>query len=458
VIWGDSAKLTIFAYENNPYWKDAVGGHPMHTIASHYFAKMIKNKNYAYKINLFSALCGSLSIFLAMSIVYLEKNRLYSAAATGCALMVSHTFWSYSVVAESYTMIVMVSLFSIFMISLSMKIENNNILLFINGAALSLSITVNSLFIISSIGIYYIIFSLFKRKGLLMFIFGNFAGFILVNLLIFYSGVNLAAYYASGPSAASAYIFPEKILTESLKMILYICYQFPSFFILFISLSFFIEKKPLNIGLTAASISTILFSSLYLYQKQFVLMILPYAYLSVSGGLAFSEIEKKLSLSFKIIIFILNIAAPVACYRYSSDIVKYLNVNLIHFRPAQGRNLSYFLSPWKNGHFYPYIWAKNLLEKVNNNSVVYADFTLNRVLLYMIDVEKIRADVSTIEIDKWIYSKNGEEEYVRSINKSIDNGKSIYIAQDYNPYYKVDMLENIFNLKCDQGLCQILKK
>lgn len=430
----------------------------MHTIASHYFAKIIKNKNYAYKINLFSSLCGSLSIFLAMCIIYLEKNRLYSAAATGCALMVSHTFWSYSVVAESYTMIVMVSLFSIFMISLSKKTEKNNILLFVNGAVLSLSAAVNSLMIISSIGIYYIIFSFFKRKGLLMFIFGNFAGFILVNLFIFYSGVNLAAYYASGPSAASSYIFPEKILAESLKMIFYICYQFPSFFILFISLSFFIEKTPLNVGLTIASVSIILFSSLYLYQKQFVLMILPYAYLSINGGLAFSEIEKRLSLSFKMIIFILNIASPVECYRYSPNIVKYLNINAIHFRPAQGRNLSYFLSPWKNGHFYPYIWAKNLLEKVNANSVVYADFTLNRVLLYMIDVEKTRADVSTIEIDKWIYSKNGLEEYVKSINNSIDNGKAVYIAQDYKPYYKTDMLEKIFLISCDQGLCQLRRK
>jgi len=63
VIWGDSAKLTILAYENKPIWTDIVGGHPMHTIVSSYFASKLDNYNYAYKINLFSALCGSFSVF-----------------------------------------------------------------------------------------------------------------------------------------------------------------------------------------------------------------------------------------------------------------------------------------------------------------------------------------------------------------------------------------------------------
>ena len=165
VIWGDSAKLTIFAYENNPRWDDAVGGHPAHTIASAFFSKFIGGENYAYKINLFSALCGSLSIFSVMIIVFISCKKIYSSIAAGCALMVSHTFWSYSVVAESYTMITFVALLDILLILLAIKTKKY-LILFISGCILALSIMVNSLLIVSSIGMYYIIIKFFQKKAL----------------------------------------------------------------------------------------------------------------------------------------------------------------------------------------------------------------------------------------------------------------------------------------------------
>jgi len=143
---------------------------------------------------------------------------------------------------------------------------------------------------------------------LLVFFAGNLLGLFLINLFIPSDGGIAAHYYRSASSASYAYIFPEKILREFAKVPFYIFYQFPSIFILLIFLSNFSLKRTnreyFSNGLIISSLTIILFSVSYLYQRQFVLMILAYTYLCISGGLFLSKIENKLSAQKKLRYFL----------------------------------------------------------------------------------------------------------------------------------------------------------
>ncbi len=104
VVWQDSG---IFQYRVWRWDLEGVIGlplaHPWYIILARLFAYLPLGE-FAYRVNLFSALCGALALgFMADLLLSLTRNRF--AATCGVILLgVSHTFWTHSVIAEVYTL------------------------------------------------------------------------------------------------------------------------------------------------------------------------------------------------------------------------------------------------------------------------------------------------------------------------------------------------------------------
>ncbi len=104
VLWQDSA---MFQFR---VWHMDVRGdlglplaHPLHILLARGFA-LLPLGEFAWRVNLFSSLCGAVALALAMNLLLTLTRRPAAAAAGTLALAVSHTFWTHSVIAEVYNL------------------------------------------------------------------------------------------------------------------------------------------------------------------------------------------------------------------------------------------------------------------------------------------------------------------------------------------------------------------
>ncbi len=79
-----------------------VNTHPMTVLLGHLFVKLPFD-NIAYKANLLSAFCGSLSVFLVYIAVLLAIGNRFIAGVTGICLLLSYSMWWHSTIIENYT-------------------------------------------------------------------------------------------------------------------------------------------------------------------------------------------------------------------------------------------------------------------------------------------------------------------------------------------------------------------
>ena len=76
VVWGDSAKLTLYALTGEPQW-GSIAGHPLHSLAGMVALQLWPFGNPAWVINALSAVMAALSVGLAGLIA----QQLSSSAA-----------------------------------------------------------------------------------------------------------------------------------------------------------------------------------------------------------------------------------------------------------------------------------------------------------------------------------------------------------------------------------------
>lgn len=145
VVPNDSAEFQVLAYVVD---HAHTTGYHIYTLLAKLFITIVPLGDVAYRVNLFSAFCGSLTIGL----VYLSGRVLsgsrWGGLAGALALAISATYWSQSIIAEVYTAgCVFTS--AILLLVLAWRQTENHRLLFVAGFLGALAIGVhgsNSLF------------------------------------------------------------------------------------------------------------------------------------------------------------------------------------------------------------------------------------------------------------------------------------------------------------------------
>lgn len=442
VLWGDSAKLTLLAFNRRPLWGDLVGGHVLHTLIAWHIAEIIHLGNYAQTINLVSAIFGSLTVVVATAIVLLISGSIFAATITGLSLMLSHTFWTYSVIAESYTLVTFFTCVMLFLVLIADKYHKSYLNL-IAGLLGAVAMLANLLVVFALPGILIIAWQR-SRSAFVEFLTGLLLGAIAFITLEFdESGRSTLISYTMGQ--AHTFLHPARFFKEFLATFVYIIYQFPSLALLYVVISISaIKRKSTHIGLWGAVLGVVLFASTYQYQRHFVLLIMAYCFFAMLIGLAVAESNAFPTIKRYLLLPSVIIGPPLV---YLLVPILAGRTELVPARPLPGRDNAYFLSPWKQNRSEPAKWAKSFLRSVEKRAVIYADFTPSRVLQYVQTVDGIRPDVSIIEIDKWISSEKGLRAYRNSICEQLAGHRTAYLAQRYEPYYKMAYLHRYFRLE-----------
>lgn len=161
-------------------------GYPLYVILSHFF-KYLPFGNAAFKVVLFSALCGSTSSYITYLITKkLLKKENYAemiAAVAGLIFAFSYTPWSQSVATEVYTLSTTCIAFSILLAVLYIENKDKRFLIALCFFA-SISIVAHLTALVLLVIIVFIVFYVDRRDLLNM-------KFIMLGLFFFFFGLSV---------------------------------------------------------------------------------------------------------------------------------------------------------------------------------------------------------------------------------------------------------------------------
>ena len=102
-----------------------------------------------------------------------------------------------------------------------------------------------------------------------------------------------------------------------------------------------------------------------------------------------------------ILVILLFVATTIGFYSTMPRLVSYLDVDLLKARTLPYRdNSTFFLNPNKRGYFGARKFGEEILDLVQKDSVIFADFTPYTILKYLIEIENRRTDILLMPITK----------------------------------------------------------
>lgn len=452
ILWGDSAKLALYVY--NFYLPfDLIGGHPLHTIAGKLFSFMPIN-DFACRQNLMSAFFGSASLVILYFLMRQIGIKGVSSALATLAFAVSHTFWLTSVINESYAISIFFISTMLLILTLFCRLESKVSLICLCSFLFGLSLTNNLISVFLLPGILYIF--LLKENRALIFKYAVFwiPSFICgISLWIYIYFKNYKSPFSidfvnNFLAMTAWYSRPQNFLKELIKYPAYLFYQFPflGFFIGLIGIkSLFHNSKKFLCASLIIIISYILFSSGYMMQRKFFILIPSYLIFSIYVGAGLDYIfakSKNRYLNISLSLFLILVSAAI--YYVTPKILAKLDKAVINIRTLPYRdNLSFYFWPNKRNEHGAKKYAEEVLKSAKFNSIILADFTPGMVLKYLQELEGFRKDVVIEDVDRFVFLNNtkGIIEYIDAHIKD----HPIYLA-DSQPYYEIASIQKKYNV------------
>ncbi len=385
VAWGDSG---LFQYRVMK--GDLVGiagiacSHPLYIMTGNFFLKFIPNTEYYFWF--INALSGFwMSCALA---VFYRVARLFGANVKGAMLALltlglSHAVWSMSVLAEVYTMSLCALAFEVYFALMFLKRGNPLyfvLALFVNG----LHFSVHN-FALLNLPIYAWLALRLVRERKVGYLIGAVALWLVGSAPILSLGIR--DYIAGGNLVASVKSVLVGNYSEAVSgaggasiKIMLVNFAFASLsFVLplmFVGMGFYFRKikelsKRSDFRFLAALFAVhFVFWVRYRVPDQWT-FVLPTLFLcSLLFSLASSEIKRMRC--FAGVTILLSVVLPMAIYGLlqSGEIFAFIN------REHVARdNAKYFVIPWKQNDTYAENYTVNVDKAVENNSLIYADFT-----------------------------------------------------------------------------------
>ena len=471
IIGGDSSQLAINVAQLNLHFGNA-SDHPLYIIIGRLFSLL--PFELAYSMNIMSAFFGAFSIMLIYLIIKKISGSHFPAAFGALSLMVSHTFWQHSVIAEVYTLH---GFFLSLLIYLTV-IKSENRFIKYSVPFIFLIGTCNHLILVTTIPafIYYILANSTSDIRKKVVIIG--ASFVVLFLFIIGFFYLMEAYYLKrilrrillGPPPILHYLFlPDDLntfLKECLFYFLYLIYQFPIFGILigFIGIIRLLnrEKKTAIFLLMIILVNGLFFIKTTSWQSlggtKYTFYLSDYIVFSIFLGygsdILFKWADKiidrtklmtgtlKIKYIFDMFVIVLFLSLTILFYHTMPYIVDRSNIDLLHARHLKYRdNERFFLNPNKKGYYGDRQLGEEMLKLAKKDSIIFADYTIYAILNYLKTIENRRPDIhllysgSNMELIK-------EFDKIKKKNPEI----SIYLA-DMNHYYNLKGIEGKYSVK-----------
>ena len=102
VLWQDSGMFQVRVWQADLTGQLGLAlSHPLYIVLCRAFARVIPG-DFAWRVNLFSALCSAGAIGLLFAVIRRLSRSSWTALIAVGLLAVSHTFWTHAVIAEVY--------------------------------------------------------------------------------------------------------------------------------------------------------------------------------------------------------------------------------------------------------------------------------------------------------------------------------------------------------------------
>lgn len=464
LLWGggDFATFQTMAFLGSV--EDIRGGsgifyHPLWVILAHPFTKL-PIRDPAWRANFASAVFAAAAIALVFCTArHLTRSTVASSLAAA-ALAVSHTFWTYAVMAKVYSLNALLLIACIYLLLRWRGRKRGG---YLYGFAFLYGLSfLNHLVMATAAGgfLAYIGIAAWSRRResgfwreLLIAVAAGLLGLSPYLILLTRSGTGgSVAGTATRFLQALAFLptHPRKLLLGIGVGLALLLYQFPfTFFPGFLGLRQMMirQKGPEKWLLGLAALGNVLFllaaldpraGGEYWWNLHYYLQTYVVFALWIAVGLAAFWPRIASRKRFLTAAILLTIALPILLYTLAPTLARPFTSNLPGFRPLPGRdNLTYVLSPWKHHETGARILGERILEALPPDSVLFADYSIWAVVNYLQVVEGARPDVELVKLP-------GRSAQVPLILQYQDHPR-LFLADLYR-YYDIEGIRQHFDI------------
>lgn len=453
-LWQDSGM-----YQYRVWHNDIEGGlglalsHPLYHIIG-IGVKHIPLGEFAYRVNLISAICGAFAIANLFLLLRLWLGKNLPAVIGAITLAFSWTAWQFASIAEVYTLYM--ALFLGELVALLQYFRTRQVgylylLAFLNGLAIA-----NHMWAVIALVCYVVLFGIlvFRRKidfrhlGIVVGLW--IVGAAPYEYLIIKNILQTGDVTATLASAFFGNNWQGNVLNTSLSArivkenLLFILYNFstPNILLFFVGLYGLYKVSPsrtfANI-LLALLILFFVFAFRYKVPDRHVFFIPFYCLVSALVGVGFGFLAGQIRFKGMPYLILAFSLLPIASYIAAPIVAKKAGFEMPAKRTIPYRNdYEWFLRPWKTGYREAEQFTNDIFKTVENNAVIYADGTTVYPLLYAQELKGLGRDVTVVSGHG---TANNLQEYNEDVIDKLFVARPIYVVSPVAGYCPKFLLE-----------------
>ncbi|MHC4159480.1 MAG: protein O-mannosyl-transferase family [Planctomycetota bacterium] len=444
MLWQDSA-FHVWRIWNNDI--EGIMGlalsHPLYIMIG-IIVKHIPFGEFAWRMNIVSAVFGAVAIANLFLLLQLWLGRITPSLIGAVTLAVSWTFWQHSVMAEVYTLHAALMLGELIVLLRYIRTKRPAYLYLlglVNGLAIA-----NHMWAVFGFACYTVllVFLLVRRQlgakhfGIVVLMWA--IGALLYEYLVIKNVILSGDIHATLVSAMFGRLWQANVLNVSMSVkivlenIIFILLNFPTpnLVLLFVGLWALWQKAPsrsfANV-LLALLVLYFVFAFRYTVVDRYVFFLPFYCFAAILIGLGADVILKRYDYKVLILIMVVFILLPIPIYFVTPAVARKMYKSLGQRRQRPYRDeYDYFLQPWKAGYKGGERFANEALNDVQENAIIYVDSTIVHLLLYMRQAKSERSDVKIVS------------EYYMSENAPVFTEDTIEWLMEISPVYVVSPL------------------
>ncbi|HUU17063.1 MAG TPA: DUF2723 domain-containing protein [Sedimentisphaerales bacterium] len=385
--------------------------HPLYHIIG-IGVKHIRLGEFAYRINLISAVAAAFTIANLFLLLRIWLGRILPAVIAAATLALSHTFWRHAVIAETYTLCTALLLAELLMLLQYFK-TRRMVFLYLLGLFNGLAVA-NHMFAVIALVCYLVfLIVLLARRQIRLGQFGIIVVLWIIGAapygyLILKNIIQTGSFTATAASALFGKNWQGNVLNVSLSAglikenLIFLAYNFPTPNVIFFFAGLYgLTKVPRGHGfakvLAALLILFFVFAFRYTVPDRYAFFIPFYCLASVLVGVGVNLLIAQYNSKILCLVILILSFLPIPTYIIAPTIAQKQKFNLSTRADVPRRNdYVWFLQPWKAGYSGAEEFAEEVFDKLGQDAVVYADNTMVYPLLYMQEVKGKRVDIKII--------------------------------------------------------------
>jgi len=449
-LWQDSGLIQYRVWRHDlEGFLGLARSHPLYYIIA-IGAKALPIGAFAHRVNLVSAVAGAVAVANVYLLMRLWLDRHFPAIIAALTLALSHTFWRHASIAETYTLWTALLLVELIMLLQYSRTRRAGYL-YLLGLCNGLAVAVHMLGSIATACYAVLVIILLGKKiirwkhAVLVALFWA-IGALPYEYLIVKQMVQSGDVLATLASAAFGDRWQGAVLNTHLAWeivkenvaLLVLNFPTPNLLLFFVGLIALVRTRSTALFGRVVAILMVLFfifAFRYTVADRYAFFIPFYALASLLVGLGTHAVRERIPHKALAVLIAGCSLLPVAAYAVAPGLARRAQLAPVTRGDVPYRDdIAYFLQPWKTGYTGAERFAREALETVPANAVIYADTTTVAPLLYAQEVQGQRPDVWIIT---GLVRSAGAPPYGEEAFAHLAANRLVYVTSKRPGYYPI---------------------